>query len=439
MERRIAITGRGVCLPDANNTPNNVNVMMDNLYNGVSPIKNVSGRFDFLKDYYSQLGSLFEDFGFDSQKIGIEPKEVKRLGPSVKYSFEAGHEAITESGFLNSIPEDQRDRVGVIIGHGLCGIIEVEEQYQRLLAKGISKVNLNLCLKALPDSSPGFISIHYGFHGPNFSVSTACASSLTAIRLGASSIKSDETDVVICGGTVESAASMIYASFGQLGANSSRGNDPLHASRPFDRDREGFVIAEGAGLVVLEELEHAKRRGATIYGEILGYGANSDGFHETAPRTDAEYISRAMKGAIRMAKINREQIGYINAHGTSTPNNDGVETLGIKKVFGEHAYKIPVSSTKSNMGHLLSAAGGVELIVAMEAARRGMIPPTLNCDNPDTNPNYHSDPKRRENFLSCDLDYVPNQARAVDFDVAMSNNFGFLGHNESMIVGKYKG
>jgi len=432
--RRVVITGRGVCLPNANNSPNNVKVMMDNLYNGRSSIENVSARFPWLQDYYSQLGFLFKDFKFDAEKIGIRPKDVKRLGPSVIYSFEAGHEAIMQSGFLDAIPEDQRDRVGVIIGHGLCGIIEVEEQYKRLVEKGISKVNLNLCLKSLPDSSAGFMSIRYGLRGPCFSVSTACATAKTAIRLGMNSIRSDETDVAVCGATCESSASIIYAGFGQMGANSARANDPLRASRPFDRDRDGFIIAEGAGIVVLEELEHAKRRNATIYGEIIGYGANSDGHHETAPRTDAEYISRAMKSAIKMARINPEQIGYINAHGTSTPNNDGVETLGIKKVFGDYAYRIPVSSTKSNMGHLLSACGGVELIIAMESARYKMIPPTLNCDNPDTDVNYHSDPKRRENFLPCDLDYVPNVARAVDFDIAMSNSFGFLGHNESMIV-----
>ncbi|MEK6859552.1 MAG: beta-ketoacyl-[acyl-carrier-protein] synthase family protein [Nanoarchaeota archaeon] len=438
MERRIAITGRGVTLPFANNTPDNVKVMMDNLYRGVSSVENVAPRLEFLKDYYSQLGSLFpEDYKFNAARIGIHPKEVKRLGPSVQYSFEAGNDAIVQSGFLNGIEDEERERVGVIIGHGLCGIIEVEKQYKRLLKDGISKVNLNLCLKALPDSSPGFMSIHYGLHGPNFSVSTACASSDTAIRLGASSIKSGEIDVGICGGTVESASAMIYASFGQMGANSGTKDDPKKASRPYDRDRDGFVIGEGAGMIVLEEMEHAKARGTTIYGELLGWCGNSDANHVTAPRLDAEYISRAMRGAMRMARVNPEQIAYINAHGTSTPNNDGVETLGIKKAFGERAYQIPISSTKSMIGHTLSSCGVLGVIVALESARLGLAHQTLNLDNPDIDESCHKGQKGWENFLPCDLDYIREGPRKLDSKIVMANAFGFLGHNESLIVMGY--
>jgi len=437
MERRIAITGRGVTLPFANNTPDNVKLMMDNLYQGVSSVENVAPRLEFLKDYYSQLGSLFpEDYKFDAAQIGIYPKEVKRLGPSVKYAFEAGNDAIVQSGFLDKITDEERERVGVIIGHGLCGIIEVEEQYRRLLREGISKVNLNLCLRSLPDSSPGFMSIHYGLHGPNFSVSTACASSDTAIRLAGNAIRSGEIDIGVCGGTVESAAAMIYASFGQMGANSGRKDDPKRASRPYDRDRDGFVIGEASGMIVLEEMEHAKARRATIYGELLGWCGNSDANHVTAPRLDAEYISRAMRGAMRMARVNPEQIAYINAHGTSTANNDGVETLGIKKAFGDIAYKIPISATKSMIGHTLSSCGVLGVIIALESARLGLAHQTLNLDldHPDTDENYHKDQKGWEKFLPCDLDYTGEGPRKLASKIVMANAFGFLGHNESVIV-----
>ena len=422
-------------MPNANNNSDNVKVMMDNLYNGRSSVENVSGRLEFLKDYYSQLGSLFpEDYKFNAARIGIHPKEVKRLGSSVQYSFEAGNDTIVQSGFLDKIKDEERERVGIIIGHGLCGIIEIEEQYRRLIEKGIDKVNLNLCLRALPDSSPGFMSIHYGLHGPNFSVSTACASSDTAIRLAWNAIRSGEIDIGVCGGTVESAAAMIYASFGQMGANSGRKDDSKRASRPYDRDRDGFVIGEGAGMLVLEEMEHAKARGATIYGEVLGWCGNSDANHVTSPRFDAEYISRAMKGAMRMAKVNPEQIGYINAHGTSTANNDGVETLGIKKAFGDYAYKTPISSTKSMIGHTLSSCGVLGLIVALESARLGLAHQTLNLDHPDIDESYHKGQKGWEKFLPCDLDYIKDGPRKLASKIVMANAFGFLGHNESLIV-----
>lgn len=432
--RRVVVTGRGITLPFANNTSDNVGVMMERLFRGESSVENVSGRLTFLEGYYSQLGSLYNGYKFNAERIGIEPKEVKRLGPSVQYSFEAGHDAITQSGFLTGISDEDRERVGIVIGHGLCGIIEVEEQHRRLLERGISKVNLNLCLKALQDSSPGFISIHYGLHGPNFTVTSACESSLNAVRLGFNSIRSGELDIGICGGTVECQAATIYAGFGQLGANSGNKDNPRGASRPFDRDRDGFIIGEGAGVIVLEEMERAKARRATIYGELLGCYSNSDANHVTAPRLDGEYISRAMRNAMRMARVNPNQIAYINAHGTSTPNNDGVETFGIKKAFGEEAYKIPISSTKSMIGHTLSTAGIIELIVALESARIGTAHQTLNLENPDTDANYHSDPKKRENFLPCDLDYIPKGPRELRGKIVMTNSFGFLGHNGCVVL-----
>ena len=381
--RRVVITGRGVCLPNANNTPNNVDVMMDNLYNGISSIENVSGRFPWLKDYRSQIGSLFKDFKFDYEKFGMKEKDVRALSPFVQYSLEAAHQAITESGFLNKNPDEIRDRTGVIVGQGLCGIIELEAQKEiqmnlkRLmelkqleysqfqsslkklietgelenilwnLGKGISRVSPLLCIKTIADSAAGFVANHWELHGPSKSVSSACATGADATADAYNLIMMGYADVMLGGGAVESAASLIYASFGQPRALSERNNDALRASRPFDRDRDGFVLGEGAGMVVLEELEHAKARGANILGELLGYGAFTDATHPTKPRADAKYITMAMETAIKRAGINKEQIGYINAHGTSTPDGDGIECFGIKKVFGERAYKIPVSSTKS--------------------------------------------------------------------------------------------
>ena len=414
-QRRVAITGRGVTLPDALN----VDKMMENLYTGKSPIENVSYRFPWLKDYRSQCGSLFKESNFEYQKFGIDVKESRRIGQSAVYALEAANQAIKESGFLDGNSDEIRENTGVIVGHGLCGIIEIEEQKVKQLEKGISRVSPNVCIKSLPDSAAGYISLIFKLHGESYSVATACASGATAIRKGYESIKHGDSLINICGGTVESAAPLIYASFGQLGAMSKRNNDPTHASRPFDLERDGFVLGEGAGIVVLEELEHAKKRGANILGELVGCAFSSDGHEVTAPRPDAKYITRAMNDAIAKAGINKEQIGYINPHGTSTPDGDIVETLGIKNVFLEYAKNIPISSTKSMLGHMLSAAGGVEFIVALESVRRGIIHPTINIENPDP---------------ECDLDYVPNQAREQKIEYAMSNSFGFLGRNESLIV-----
>lgn len=435
-QRRVVITGSGVVLPNANS----VDAMMDNLYNGRSSIENVAGRFPWLVEYRSQVGSLFNNFKFDFTKFGIREKDVRELSPFVQYTLEAAYQAVTQSGFLDS-GDSVRDRTGVIVGQGLCGIIELEKQKEIQTEKGLSRVSPLVSIKTIPDSAPGFVASHFELHGPSKSVASACSSGADGITDAYNTIMMGYAEVMLGGGNCESASPMIYASFGQPRALSERNNDPLRASRPFDRDRDGFVIGEGAGIVVLEELSHAKARGAKILGELVGYGTFTDASHPTKPRADAKYITMAMETAIKRAGINKEQIGYINAHGTSTPDGDGIETFGIKKVFGERADQIPISSTKSMIGHTLSAAGAIEFIVALESVRNGRIHPTVNCENPDTDVAYHQDFKDEQirNFQPCDLDYVRKGAREARIEYALTNSFGFFGHDTSLVVGRYKG
>jgi len=428
--RRVVITGRGVVLPNANN----VDSMMDNLYNGRGSIENVALRFPWLSGYRSQVGSLFDDFKLDFAKFGIREKDLRELSPFVQYTLEAAYQAITESGFLDG-GDLARENTGVIVGQGLCGIIELEKQKEIQTQKGIGRVSPLVSIKTIPDAAAGFVASQFGLHGQSKSVSSACASGADAIKDAYMAILMEDSDIMLGGGTVESASPMIYASFGQARALSERNNDPSKASRPFDRDRDGFVIGEGAGMVVLEELEHAKKRGANILGELFGYGAFTDASHPTNPRADAKYITMAMETAIKRAGINKEQIKYINAHGTSTPGGDGIECFGIKKVFGDKAYQIPVSSSKSMIGHTLSAAGAIELIVALETVRNGKIHTTKNCENPDNNAKYHAD---ITNFQPCDLDYVIEGTREEKVDYALSNSFGFFGHDISWVVGKLR-
>jgi len=433
-KRRVVITGKGVVLPNADN----VDSMMENLYNGRSSIENVSGRFPWLEEYRSQLGSLFNGFKLDFEKFGMKEKDIRALSPFVQYFLEASYQAINESGFLD-IGDSVRDRTGVSVGQGLVGIIELEAQKEIQMKKGISRVSPLTCIKTIADSASGFVANQWDLHGPNKSIASACSSGADGIKSAYISIVMGDIDVGLGGGTVESASPLIFASFGQPRALSQRNNDSAHASRPFDRDRDGFVIGEGAGVVVLEELEHAKARGANILGELLGYGSFSDATHPTKPRADAKYITMAMETAIKRAGINKEQIGYINAHGTSTPEGDGIECFGIKKVFGERAYQIPVSSTKSMIGHTLSSAGAIEFIVALETIRRGKIHPTINCENPDIDVKYHKDFNEEQirDFQPCDLDFVREGLRESRIDYAMSNSFGFFGHDISLVVGRY--
>jgi 3-oxoacyl-[acyl-carrier-protein] synthase II len=313
---------------------------------------------------------------------------------------------------------------GVVIGSGIGGLREIEEQHTRLLEKGPARVSPFMIPKIMVNAASGQVSIRFGLKGPNSAVATACASSSNAIGDAFKIIQRGIADVMITGGSEAALTPMGLSGFIALRALSTRNDDPQGASRPFDADRDGFVLSEGSGVMVLEELEHARKRGAKIYGEVVGYGLSADGSHITAPDPDGTGAAKSMANALQDAELNPDQIHYINAHGTSTPLGDVAETKAMKKVFGEGIKRIPVSSTKSQIGHLLGASGSVELIVTMLAIDRGVLPPTINYHRPDPD---------------CDLDYVPNAARDARIRSAMSNSFGFGGHNTSLIVASMNG
>jgi 3-oxoacyl-[acyl-carrier-protein] synthase II len=313
-------------------------------------------------------------------------------------------------------------RVATIMGAGIGGLATIEEEHKTLLERGPSRVSPMLVPKMIVDSSAGDVSIVYGAKGPNYAIVTACATGSHCIGAAFHHIRHGQCDVALCGGTEAPITHLGMGGFNSIGALSKRNDDPATASRPFDKDRDGFVIAEGAGILVLESLEHAQARGATILGEIVGYGATGDAHHETAPDPTGAGGAGCMRMALRDAGITPEQIGYINAHGTSTEFNDKTETAVIKQVFGAHAHKLAVSSTKSMTGHTLGAAGGVEAIASLLALRHGVLPPTINLTTPDP---------------ECDLDYVPNTARKVQVEYALSNNLGFGGHNASVIFKRF--
>jgi 3-oxoacyl-[acyl-carrier-protein] synthase II len=351
----------------------------------------------------------------------IPARDLKRLDRFTQFALVSCIEAVRDSG-LDFSQEDPY-RCGVILGSGIGGLNEIESQHERLLTKGPDKVSVFTIPKLMVNAASGHVSIQYGLRGPNYAVATACASASNAIGDAYKTIQYDDADVMISGGSEAAITPMGVSGFSNMKALSEWNDSPQRASRPFDAERNGFVLSEGAGLLVLEELEHAKARGANIYAEILGYGATADGGHITQPDSEGQGAARAMSGALASAGLNPDQIDYINAHGTSTPLGDEAETRAIKKVFGQHAYQLNISSTKSQLGHLLGASGGVELIFSVLAIRDQVCPPTINYENPDP---------------ACDLNYTPNQAQQRKIRAAMSNSFGFGGHNASLIVGTLK-
>ncbi len=349
----------------------------------------------------------------------IDRKQARRLDRFAQFAVAAAIEAIKDSG----LETDKIDstRAGVIVGSGIGGLTEIETQHCQLLTKGPNKISPFMIPKLMVNAAAGQISITFRLKGPNSAVATACASGTNAIGDAFKVIQRGEADIMVTGGSEAALTPMGIGGFAQMKALSRRNDAPEKASRPFDKDRDGFVMGEGAGILVLEEYEHARRRGARIYADLLGYGMSGDGCHITAPDPEGRGAAQSMADALRDARLNPDDIDYINAHGTSTPLNDAIETKSIKTVFNNHARKLAVSSTKSMLGHLLGASGGVEMVACALMVERGVIHPTINYETPDP---------------ECDLDYVPNTARQAKLKTVMSNSFGFGGHNATLVIGK---
>jgi 3-oxoacyl-[acyl-carrier-protein] synthase II len=348
----------------------------------------------------------------------IPAREVKRIDRFVQFAVYAATKAIRQSGM--DFTQGDPYRYGVVTGSGIGGLNEIEEQHNTLYDRGPNRVSPFMIPKLMVNAASGNISVQYGLRGPNTAVATACASASNAIGDALRLIQYDKADVMVTGGSEAAITPMGLSGFARMSALSTRNDQPEAASRPFDKDRDGFVMAEGAGMIVLEEYEHARRRGATILAEVLGYGMSADGNHMTAPDPQGAGAAKAMQLALKDAGLNPDDIQYINAHGTSTPLGDKAETTAIKTIFGSST-KVAVSSTKSQLGHLLGASGGVEFVVCVQALRDQIAPPTINLDNPDED---------------CDLDYVPHTPRNMKLDRVMSNSFGFGGHNACLILGR---
>ena len=408
--KRVVVTGLGALTPVGMGAEES----WASLVKGKSGIGIVS-RFD-ASEFPSRIAG--EVKGFEPTDY-MDKKDVKKMDTFIQYAIAAGKMAMDDSGL--EICESNAERVGVMVGSGMGGLPAIERYHEAYLKGGPKKISPFFIPMTIINLAAGHISIMSGAKGPNSSIVTACATGTHAIGDAYRIIQRGEADAMIAGSSESVMCALAFGGFGAAKALSKRNDDPERASRPFDAERDGFVMGEGAGILVLEEMEHAKKRNAKIYGEVLGYGMSGDAFHMTSPAPGGEGAARCMKYAIKDADISSGDIEYINAHGTSTPAGDRGETMAIKTVFGAHAGKLAVSSTKSMTGHLLGAAGAVEAIFSLMALDRGVLPPTINLDSPDP---------------ECDLDYVPNVARSANIEVAMSNSFGFGGTNASLIFKK---
>jgi 3-oxoacyl-[acyl-carrier-protein] synthase II len=410
MTRRVVITGMG--------TVNPLSLDVRTYWEGLLAGRSGISLFEQLDTTPFKVKFGGEVKGFEPEKV-LSSKDARRLDRFAQFAMVAAIQAVRDSGI--DFTKEDPFRSGVIFGSGIGGLNEFEEQHARFIKDGPGRISPFVVPKMIVNAASGNISIHFGLCGPNTAVATACSSAAHAIGDAMRAIQYDHADVMVTGGSESTITNMGLGGFIQARALSDRNDDPKAASRPFDKDRDGFVLAEGSGVFVIEELEHARKRGATIYAELLGVGNTADAFHITSPHECGTGAAAAMKAALRDAKLNPGDIDYVNAHGTSTPQGDVAETKAIKTVFGpEHSRRIPVSSTKSMTGHLLGASGAVELIACVMAIREGAIHPTINYTTPDPD---------------CDLDYVPNTARQAKVRRVMSNSFGFGGHNCSVIVG----
>jgi len=411
-DNRVVVTGMGILCP----LGLNVSTTWEGLIAGKSGI-----------DYITLFDPEGLDTKFAGEVKGFEPtdymdrKDARHMDRFAQLAVAASRQAVEQSGI--EINSDNRDSIGVIIGSGIGGLTTLLEQIKVLLDKGPSRVNPFLVPMMITDMAASQVSIALGLKGPNLCVTSACSSGTDAIGAAYELIKRGDTQAMIAGGSETTINSIGIAAFNALHALSTRNSEPQLASRPFDSERDGFVISEGSGLLVLENLAHAQKRGANILAEVIAYGASADAYHITQPIENGEGAARAMQVALSKAGIAPTEIDYINAHGTSTQLNDKMETQAIKLVFGDHAYKVPISSTKSMIGHLIGSAGAVEAAICIMAIQHGIIPPTINLTNPDP---------------ECDLDYVPNVARHVGVNTALSNSFGFGGHNSALLFRRYR-
>ncbi|MBK8568855.1 MAG: beta-ketoacyl-ACP synthase II [Nitrosomonadales bacterium] len=409
-KRRVVITGLGIVSP----VGTGVTQAWQNIVDGKSGITRIT-RFD-VSLFSSKIAGEVQ--GFDVDKF-LSAKDARRMDVFIHYGLAAGMEAIKDAGI--EVTEQNAERIGVNIGSGIGGLPMIENSHNDYLAAGPRKISPFFIPGTIINMISGNLSIMYGFKGPNLSMVTACSTATHCIGESARLIEYGDADIMIAGGSEGSVCALALGGFASARALSTRNDDPATASRPWDKERDGFVMGEGAGVLVLEEYEHAKTRGAKIYAEVAGYGMSADAYHMTAPREDGEGAARCMKNALRNAGLNVDQVDYINAHGTSTPLGDLAETMAMKRCLGEHAMKVKVSSTKSMTGHLLGAAGGVEAIFSALGIYHQIAPPTINIFEQDE---------------ACDMDYVPNIARNMTINVAMSNSFGFGGTNATLVFRK---
>ena len=411
-KRRVVVTGLGMLSPVGNTAESSWQALL----NGQSGISLID-HFDASEFATRFAGQVKE---FDPEQYGINRKEARKMDLFIQYGVAAGIQALEDSGLV--INEANAERVGVAIGSGIGGLGLIEQNHSSLINGGPRKLSPFFVPSTIINMVSGHLSIMKGLQGPNIAVTTACTTGTHAIGMAGRMIAYGDADVMVAGGTEKASTPMGMGGFAAAKALSTRNDEPQKASRPWDKDRDGFVLGDGAGVLVLEEYEHAKARGAKIYAELVGFGMSGDAYHMTSPPDSGEGAARCMTNALRDAGIQPEDVSYINAHGTSTPAGDVAEVAAIKRVFGEHAYKLAVSSTKSMTGHLLGAAGAVEAIFSVLAINSQMAPPTINLDEPDE---------------GCDLDFVPHQARSMPIDVVLSNSFGFGGTNGSLVFRRF--
>lgn len=409
--RRVVVTGMGMLSPLGNDVPSS--------WQGILAGRSGIGLLEHmdLSAYSTRFGGSIK--GFEVEQY-LPAKEARKLDLFIQYGLAASFQAVRDSGL--EITDANRERIGVVMGSGIGGLTNIENSCKALIEQGPRRISPFFVPGSIINMVSGFLSIHLGLQGPNYAIATACTTGTHCIGMAARNIAYGEADVMVAGGSEMAASGLGIGGFAAARALSTRNDDPAAASRPWDRQRDGFVLSDGAGALVLEELEHAKARGAHIYAELIGFGMSADAFHMTSPPDDGAGAARCIRNALNDARLNAVEVQYINAHGTSTPAGDKAEAAAIRSVFGDHAYKLSVSSTKSMVGHLLGAAGAVEAIFSVLAIRDQVAPPTINLDEPDE---------------GCDLDFVPHQAKPMPIDVAISNSFGFGGTNGSLVFRRF--